>query len=49
MSSSAPGGSLGRVFVLHGNGSDGNKDLEEVDEEVVVMVDDEAMAVSGWS
>ena len=31
MSSSAPGGSLGRVFGLHGNGSDGSK--EEVDVE----------------
>ena len=29
MSSSAPGGSLGRVFGLHGNGSDGSKEIEE--------------------
>ena len=32
MSSSAPGGSLGRVFGLHGNGSDGSKE-EVVDRE----------------
>ena len=32
MSISAPGGSLGRVFGLHGNGSDGSKE-EVVDEE----------------
>ena len=42
MSSSAPGGSLGRVFGLHGNGSDGRR--EEVDEENEEEDDEEAMA-----
>ena len=45
MSSSAPGGSLGRVFGLHGNGSDGSKekvvDREEDEEE---EDEEEAMA-----
>ena len=39
MSSSAPGGSFGRVFGLHGKGSDGRRDFDEEEEE--------AMAVSG--
>jgi hypothetical protein len=38
MSSSAPGGILGRVFGLHWSGSEGSKDTD---------ADEEAMAVSG--
>ena len=32
MSSSAPGGSFGRVFGLHGKGSDGSRDVLDADE-----------------
>ena len=45
MSSSAPGGSFGRVFGLHGNGSDGSKEEEvEDEEEDDDEEDEEAMA-----
>jgi hypothetical protein len=37
MSSSAPGGSFGRVFGLHGKGSEGSKEVdeEEVDQQAM--------------
>jgi hypothetical protein len=44
MSSSAPGWSFGRVFGLHGSGSEGSKDEEEEEEE---EEEDDAMASSG--
>ena len=46
MSSSAPGGSFGRVFGLHGNGSAGNRDGKVVGDEDEDEEEEEAMVAA---
>ena len=41
MSSSAPGGSFGRVFGLHGNGSEDSSNEDEDDEDEVYEDEDD--------
>ena len=47
MSSSAPGGSFGRLFGLHGKGSEGRREVDKEEEEEEEEDEEEAMAVSG--